>query len=130
MTQLNDKVAAALDELAITFQGAKLITEPDGAGGTRVCLEPVVLGEPFQQAEIWIGAHLPAQLPYADVYPLFVSANLTRLDQGALGEGLSAGHTFMSRPSVQVSRRSNNVDFENQTAAMKFQKVLQWLKEL
>lgn len=122
-------VEDAIADLSATFGGTKISTEPDGSGGARVLIEPLALGLPYRQSEIWMGGHLPAQLPYADVYPLFVSADLARIDAAALGEGMSTGHTFMSRLSVQVSRRSNNIDFDQQTVSMKFQKVLQWMKE-
>lgn len=129
MNALVGPVESAIAELRESFAPADLTWEPDGHGGARVLIEPVPLGPPYEQGASWIGGHLPAQLPYADVYPLFVRGDLQRLDRKALGAGLTGGHTYMARSAVQVSRRSNGINFEMQTAAMKFMKVLHWLRQ-
>jgi hypothetical protein len=63
---------------------------------------------------------------YADVYPIFVRGDLAREDGAALGEAMTSA-TFQGRPAIQVSRRSNHLVATVDTAAIKFQKVLEWL---
>ena len=126
----SDTVQAAIAEIEACFAPSPLIVEPDGQGGARVIIEQAELDAPYAQPITWIGAHLPAQLPYSDVYPLFVRGDLQRGDGSSLVAPITPGHTFMNRPAVQVSRRSNRVDLNTQSAAMKFQKVLHWMRSL
>lgn len=128
MSVLAPSVEAAIRELEATFAPSRVVAEPDAQGGAHVIVGRVPLGPPFVQAETWVGAHLPAQLPYSDVYPVFVSGELTRLDGAPLKPPITAGHTFLKRPAVQVSRRSNGMDLTTQSAAMKLQKVLHWMR--
>lgn len=121
-------VSAAIAELRANFSSCPVEIEPDGSGGARVLIENADLGPPYQQEATWIGAHLPSQLPYSDVYPLFVRGDLIRLDKTPLGEGMASGHNFMSRTAIQVSRRSNHSDFSIQSPAMKFMKVIYWMR--
>ena len=121
-------VEAAIGEIEDTFAPSPVVVEPDDQGGARVIVEEAPLGPPFVQSVTWLGAHLPAQLPYSDVYPVFVDAKLRRSDGSALVAPMTPGHSFMSRPAIQVSRRSNRVDLNTQTAAMKLQKVLHWMR--
>ena len=125
--QVVDTVQAAIGEIRANFVHSPLVIEPDGQGGARVIVEHASLGPPFAQKATWVGAHLPAQLPYSDVYPVFVRGDLKRSDGAALRAPVTAGHTFMNRAAVQISRRSNRVDLNTQSPAMKFQKVLHWI---
>ena len=121
-------VMKAIDGLEATFIDSRIVVEADGSGGARICVETVCLGEQYMQAESWMGGHLVAQLPYADVYPLFVRGDLARRDGRPLGIALSAGHAFLRRPAVQVSRRSRRKDPTIETPAVKFIKVLEWIR--
>ena len=125
-----ESVAGSIAELRSNFSASPIEIEPDGAGGARVIVENALLGPPYQQETTWIGAHLPAQLPYADVYPLFVRGDLIRMDTSALGAGMASGHNFMSRQAVQVSRRSKGCDLAIQSPAMKFLKVMHWIRNM
>ena len=123
-----DGVQAAIGEIEGTFAPSPVVVEPDGQGGARVIVEQAPLGLPYVQSVTWLGAHLPAQLPYSDVYPVFVAAELSRCDGTPLVAPITPGHSFMNRSAVQVSRRSNRVDLNTQSAAMKLQKVLHWMR--
>ena len=123
-----NNVQAAIGEIEGTFAPSPVVVEPDGQGGARVIVEQAMLGPPYIQAVTWLGAHLPAQLPYSDIYPVFVDAQLRRCDGAPLVAPITGGHSFMNRPAVQVSRRSNRVDLDIQSAAMKLQKVLHWMR--
>ena len=124
---LTAEVAEAIDEIRSSFPDSKLDLHEDGEGGAFVFVEPVDPGELYQQRETWIGFRVTFQYPYADVYPHFVRTDLARVDGAPLGEGTAAG-TFDGRPALQISRRSNRLNPETDTAAIKLHKVLTWLR--
>lgn len=89
--------------------------------------EPVDPGPAYAQHETWIGFRITAQYPYADVYPLFVRHDLSRVNGQSLGEGMTPNTSFDGQPAVQVSRRSNHLNPATDTAALKVLKVLGWM---
>ncbi len=121
-------VAKAIDEIRSSFPGHEVLVREDGEGGAYVTVEDAELGPPYTQEATWVGARITFQYPYADVYPLYVRGDLSRVDGQPLGEATSPT-TWEERPAIQVSRRSNRLDATRDTAAMKLQKVLLWLKE-
>jgi hypothetical protein len=125
---VNAAVSAAIDSLRTSFPESAITVEPDDLGGARVAVETVALSAQYEQTDTWIAGHLVAQLPYADIYPLFVRGDLRRRDGRPLGSGLSNGQAFLGRSAVQVSRRSNRRDPKIETAAHKFMKVVEWLR--
>jgi len=124
---MNEPVSKALQQIRDRFVPRDFTVEEDSAGGAFIRFGPVALGPAYKQDETWLAAHLTAQTPYADVYPIFVRGDLARADQAALVAPVTAGHTFMGQSAVQVSRRSNGRDPLVETAALKFAKVLDWL---
>jgi len=76
------------------------ITVCHDVGGARVAVETVALSGLYKQPETWIAGHLAAQLPYADIYPLFVRGDLARCDGRPLGAGLASGQLFLGRSAV------------------------------
>ena len=127
-TDLVPPVLAALDSLRACFPGNEIFVEPDGAGGARVAVEAVELSDLYNQDHTWVAGHLVPQLPYADIYPLFVRGDLARRDARPLGTGLSAGHMFLGRGAIQASRRSTRRDPAIEQAGHKFLKVVEWLR--
>lgn len=126
MAAMSPTVVQAIDELRTTFEGAAVSSREDGEGGAYVRIDPVDPGALYTQRQTWIGFRITAQYPYADVYPLFVRADLSRADGRPLGEAMTAG-TFDGSPAVQVSRRSNHLNPATDTAALKVSKVLLWM---
>jgi hypothetical protein len=127
---MNSNVEQAVNALRETFPHTELAVEDDGAGGAYVRIEPIELGPRFAPQRTWVGGHLPPQLPYADVYPLFIGSEVARADGATLSAPITAGHSFRGRPALQISRRTNRLDPTVQTAALKFQKVLHWLRNI
>lgn len=123
---MTPEVAAAIEEIKTAFPRATVTAREDGEGAA-VLVEPVSLGAPYSQPDTWIGFRITFQYPYADVYPHFVRGDLSRLDTAALGEGMSQS-TFEDRKAVQISRRSNKLDPNHDTALIKLHKVLTWLR--
>jgi hypothetical protein len=124
---LTPEVTDALDEIPKAFPRATLTIREDGQGGAMVIVEPVPLGGPYRQASTWIGFHVTHLHPQADIYPHHVRADLSRRDSAGLGSGTSAS-SFEGRPSIQLSRRSNRRDASMDTALLKLQRVLSWLR--
>jgi hypothetical protein len=120
-------VAEAIEEIRVTFEAAVVTVREDGEGGAYVRIDPVDPGSPYLQRKTWIGFRITSQYPYADVYPLFVRHDLSRVDSQALSEGITPNNTFDGEPAVQVSRRSNHLNPATDTAALKVLKVLNWM---
>ena len=120
-------VVQAIKEIRCTFEGCSVEVEEDGSGGAFVVVSGIRLGRPYGQAEIWIGFQITFQYPYADVYPHFTNVDLSRLDGTGLGEGFGKG-SFRGQSAMQISRRSNRLNPQTDTAARKMLKVLKWMK--
>lgn len=138
---MNSEVKLAIDEIASQFPGHAIVVAEDQHCGACVIVEELPLGMPYAQATSWVGFHITHNCPYADTYPHFVRAGLTRADDRPLADGMTGGHTFPqpgvlrnpslmhSRPAIQVSRRSNRRDPAGiETPNVKLLKVLQWMR--
>lgn len=126
-TGLKPEVVKAIESLREHFEPTEFELESDGTGGAKLRLGPVQLGDAYEQEESWIGAHIPALIPYADIYPIFLRGDLRRKDQAALVAPMTQNHTFMGKSAIQVSRRSNRRNATVETVRMKLLKVLQWV---
>ena len=129
MSGLNPAVEKAIEEICCTFDGSEVGVEPDGSGGAIVVVSGITLGFPYLQAEVWFGFHITFQYPHADVYPHFTNSDLARSDGGSLGSGFGTA-TFQGQPAIQISRRSNRLNPDRDTAALKLLKVIAWMKSL
>ena len=127
MSTITPAVAKAIEEIRCTFEGCDAEVEPDGSGGAVVVVQGVPMGSPYVQAEVWFGFHITFQYPYADVYPHFTNPDLARSDGGTLGSGFGTG-SFQGQAAIQISRRSNRLNPETDTAALKLLKVVTWMK--
>lgn len=126
---LKAPVAMAIEQIRKAFPESEVIAREDGEGGAYVVVEGVDLGDRYRPRESWIGFRVTFQYPYADVYPHYIRADLGRVDGRAIvGEGLGAGHSFEGRSALQISRRSNRLNPQTDTALLKLEKVLGWLR--
>jgi hypothetical protein len=78
----------------------------------------------------WVGFQIPAQYPYADIYPVFIGADVKRADGVAFQAPVTHGHSFESRGAIQISRRSAAAQSGSQKAVAKMLKVLDFLEKL
>lgn len=124
---MKPEVERAVAEIRAEYSDVTVTVQEDGEGGAYITVEKVDLSDLYQEGTTWVGFRVTFQYPYADTYPHFVRPDLARRDGKALGEGMSAG-TFLGRPAIQVSRRSNHLDPRTETALLKLQKVLQWIR--
>ena len=128
MSVIVPTVVKALEEIRCAFDQCAVEEEPDGSGGAIVIVRGIPMGCPYVQAEIWIGFRITCQYPYADVYPHFTNPDLARLDNQGLGGGFGTA-MFRGQPAIQISRRSNRLNAQRDTAVLKLLKVIHWIKE-
>jgi len=74
------EVSTAVDELRRQFSDSAFIIREDGQGGAYVIMEPVPIGSRYTPASTWFGFQIAAQYPYSDIYPIFIGADVTRVD--------------------------------------------------
>ncbi len=123
------EVANAIEELKQTFPYSKITCREDGNGGAEVVVEEVHIGDQFQPSSTWLGGHIPALYPYADIYPLFMSDDISRVDHTTFEAPITRGAIFFDRPAIQISRKNNQTQLYPQTASIKMLKVLDFLKK-
>ena len=124
------EVSGAIDELKRQFSAAQFTVREDGQGGAYVVMEPVCLGCHYQPESSWVGFHIPAQYPYADIYPVFIRGDARRADGVAFTAPVTTGHQFEGRSAIQVSRRSAAAQSGSQTATAKILKILDFLNKV
>ena len=125
---LTEHVTRAIADIEACFGSASVSSREDGEGGAYVVVDNVPLGGPWAEPSTWVGFRITHTYPYADVYPHFVRRDLTRSDgRAAIGEAMSHA-TFEDREAIQLSRASRRRDPVRETALLKLQKVLAWLR--
>lgn len=124
------EVSAALDELRHQFGAANLTFREDDQGGAYVLIDPVELGAKFSPGATWVGFQIPALYPYADIYPVFMGANVGRVDGVPFQAPITPGHSFEGRSAIQISRRSAAAQNGSQKVVGKILKVLKFLEQL
>jgi hypothetical protein len=124
------EVSQAIEELKRQFATSSLTVREDGQGGAYVVMEPVALGTKYRPEATWIGFQIPAQYPYADIYPVFIGGNVVRADGVAFVVPVTQGHNFEGRPAIQVSRRNSAAQSGLQKAPAKILKVLDFMEKL
>ncbi len=127
---MKSEVATAIEELRKQFSSAAFTVTEDGQGGARVIMEPISVGTQLRPSSTWTGFHIPPTYPYADLYPVFIGANLERVDGAALQAPLTRGPQFEGRPAIQISRRNGAAQTSLQKATSKILKVLDFLEHL
>jgi hypothetical protein len=130
---LKSAVQDAIDGLRAQFGPERVTVASDDQGGAWVQVDDLELGATYVQEATFLICLLPFNLPNADVYPAFVRDDLQRVDGQSLGEGFQTTQMQWpgepsTRPVVQISRRTRNSQFSDQTPAQKIEKVLSWLR--
>lgn len=124
------EVSAAIEDLKRQFNAATVTAKDDGQGGAHVVMEGMDLGARFRPSTTWMGFHLTAQFPYADIYPVFIGNDVRRVDGVAFQAPVTMGHRFENRPAIQVSRRSSAAGVGLQKAPAKILKILDFLARM
>src|SRR5438105_10594670 len=100
-------VSSSIEELKRQFNLSAVTVREDGQGGAYVVLEPVALGPKFRPETTWVGFHIPPQYPYADMYPVFIGANVGRADGVPFVLPTTPRHSPEGRPAIQGPRRNS-----------------------
>jgi hypothetical protein len=124
------EVSNGIEELKRQFTASSFTVREDGQGGAYVVIEPVSLGARFKPENTWLGFQIPAQYPYADIYPVFIGAESARVDGVPFAAPVTPGHHFEGRAALQVSRRSGAAQNGLQKVTAKILKVLDFLEKL
>jgi len=118
-------VAEAADAVRAHFAGLPVEVTPDGVGGAFVIVDGVDVGSSYTPRTTWLGFHLSAAYPDADPYPHYVG-DLVRVDGQPHGSAIQRV-TWQQRPALQISRRSNHRNPTVDNAALKAERIRQWL---
>jgi hypothetical protein len=124
------EVSSAIEELRRQFSAATITVREDGQGGAYVVIEPISLGPKYRPEQTWFGFQIPAQYPYADIYPVFIGGDVVRANGMAFIAPVTRGHQFEGRPAIQVSRRNSAAQSGAQRVATKILKVVDFLEKL
>jgi hypothetical protein len=129
---VKESVERGVAEIVGAYGAEHVRAVADEQGGAWVEVTDIDLGATYAQATTFLICLLPFNLPGADVYPMFVRADLTRADGAPLGEGFQVTQVgwpgeSQPRPAVQVSRRTRG-DVTTQTPVQKVEKVLDWIR--
>jgi hypothetical protein len=127
---VNQDVLEAIEELKRAFPSSAVTVAEDGQGGARVIIETVDLGGRYVPRTTWMGGHITALYPNADIYPVFVGGDVSRTDGRTFEAPVTTGHIFEGRPALQVSRMNNQMHLARQTALAKFLKILHFMETL
>lgn len=124
------EVATAIEELKRQFSTSSITVREDSQGGAYVVIEPIEISAKFVPTATWFGFQITAQYPYADIYPVFIGADVRRADGVAFQAPITPGHSFEGRRAIQISRRSAAAQSGSQKAVAKILKVLGFLEDL
>jgi len=124
------EVSAGIEDLKRQFSTSSFAVREDGQGGAYVVMQPVTLGPKYRPEATWVGFQIPAQYPYADIYPVFIGADVSRADGVAFIAPVTRGHNFEGRPAIQVSRRNTAAQSGQQKVPAKILKILDFLEKL
>ena len=89
------EVGKAIEELKQAFPSSKLAVSEDGDGGAHVVIDSVCIGQRYTPDHSWLGGHITAQYPYADIYPVFMDASIRRLDGKSFEAPITEGMNFV-----------------------------------
>ncbi len=98
------------------------------AGGRISNGRTVALSDRFVPNKTWVGFHIPAQYPYADIYPMFIGGDVRRADGQGFAPPVTTGHAFEGRSALQISRRNSMAQNGKQKVCAKVLKVLDFLE--
>ena len=124
---MKPEIEKAVEELKECFPDSEVVAAEIEDGGAYVTIDSVDPGSAYVQRKTWLKFAISCQYPYADIYPLFARPDLTRADGEGHGEGFSLAE-FNGETALQLSRRSNHLNPAIDTACLKINKVLAWIR--
>jgi hypothetical protein len=134
---MNASVQQAIEEIRIAFPGHQVEAESDEQDGAFVKVHDLHVGDQYEPSQSWVAFRITFQYPHADVYPHFCVVGLKRKDGKPLGIEFQSNNKWQtptkqmperSEPATMISRKSRKVNPATDTAALKLQKVLDWVR--
>ncbi|MFI1419327.1 hypothetical protein ACH4VX_15255 [Streptomyces sp. NPDC020731] len=127
MNAIASVITEAVEAVRVQFADHRVDVAPDGAGGVFITIQDVSVGHAYVPQTTWLGFHISAAYPDADVYPHYVGL-LTRVDGQRHGPAIQAPG-WRGQPALQISRRSNHRDAAVDSAALKAGRIRRWLAD-
>ncbi|MER6667410.1 hypothetical protein ABT256_22890 [Amycolatopsis japonica] len=124
MTEPTNAVDTAVAAVRDHFAENQVEVIPDGVGGATVVVDHVDLGDRYTPKRTWLGFHISAAYPQADVYPHYIG-RVARIDGQPHGPAIQTVD-WNGRQALQLSRRSNGWNPALDNAALKAEKVIKW----
>lgn len=124
------EVSSSIEELKKQFNNSTFTIRDDESGGAYITIDNIYLGERFRPTHSWVGFQIPAQYPYADIYPVFIGGDVVRVDGIPFVAPVTLGHSFEGKPAIQVSRRNGSATSGSQKASSKILKILDFLGKI
>lgn len=134
---MNASVQQSIEEIRIAFPGHLVEAESDEQDGAFVKVHDLHVGDQYEPSQSWVAFRITFQYPYADVYPHFCVPGLKRKDGKPLGIEFQPNKEWQTptkqmpnkgEPATMISRRSKKLNPATDTAALKLQKVLDWIR--
>lgn len=121
-------VEKALADLRTQFAGHQISVEEDGGGGAYFVIEGVDVGPGFTPCTTWLGGHITAAFPFADIYPMYMDGGLRRTGGKEFAAPVAQIPGWRGRPALQVSRINRSAASAPQSATFKVNRVLEFLR--
>lgn len=126
---MTQEVNEAISQIADAYGESNIQVDEDGQGGAYVVVNNIFLGHEFYPSVIWCGFYITFAYPVADVYPHFINNDLNRGDGRPFSTALQRNQIWRERTAIQISRRSNNLNPAVDTALVKLEKIIKFIKE-
>jgi hypothetical protein len=126
---MTEEVQQAIEELKLAYGDGNVEATPDNEGGAYVVVNDLDLCDKYEPVKTFCGFRITHMYPEAQVYPHFIVPDLKRADKNPLGAGFSKPMQWNDREVIQVSRKSNHWNPAVDTAQIKLEKVLKWIRE-
>ena len=129
---MTPEVNAAIEEIRNAFPGKTIDVAEDQNGGAYVVVHDLDIGDQYIPNTTWIGFQITYQYYHADVYPHYIDSGIRRCDGKDHVSGFHLNRSFPGRKgqsAIMISRRSNHWDPTTDTAAIKLEKVLDWIRQ-
>ena len=127
---MKNEISEAIDELKCVLGEKNVEVNPDNIGGAYVTINNIDIGDKFAPSIIWCGFYINHMYPMSDIYPHFINPEIKLSNGEDLKGPFQIINNWNNRISMQVSRRSNRWNPAQDTAQMKLEKVLDFIKNI
>lgn len=121
-------VQEAVEEIRRAYSDHPVSVEKEEQGGAYVTVGDLSIGSQYQPETSSCRFTITFQYPQADIYPHFLDPGVKRKDHNNHPQGFGGGK-WRGNDMLQISRRSNKIDPMVDTAALKLEKVLQFIRQ-